>query len=100
VSTKRKPTGVPKPAGPPIGQLRLDDTLGLNAEAWLANRLTEWHGVPDAFSGATDPATRKARIRQAITSHGLEWVICGRDTTSRECVTWGKAFERVYGEKP
>lgn len=87
------------PAGLPPGQLRMDGVPHLDGETWLANRLHEWHGVPDAFDGDTTTASRKQHIREAIVRHGLEHVICGRDSATRKCLTWSDAFQRLYGEK-
>lgn len=87
------------PAGLPPGQLRLDAMNGLDGEAWLANRLTEWHGEPDAFAGVTTPESRKRAIREAIVRHGLEVVICGRDKVTRKCLTWADTYQRLYGER-
>lgn len=90
---KRPPQAVPK------GQLRLDGASPLDGEAWLANRLHEWHGVPDVFDGVSSPESRKSGIRAAIVAHGLEWVICGRDSVAKKTLTWGETFHRLYGEK-
>lgn len=85
----------------PKGQLRLDASAGMTGEAWFANRLQEWHGVPfdEIFGGDSDSAMRKRRIHEAIERHGLEWVICGRDHVERKTLTWGEAYARLYGEK-
>lgn len=90
---KAAPPGVPK------GQLRLDGAPELNGEAWLARRLHEWHGVPDVFDGDTTTESRKAAVRAAINQHGLEWVICGRDSVAKKTLTWGDTFQRLYGER-
>jgi hypothetical protein len=98
LSLPRKRSTSPAPAALKA-QLRLDGETSLIGEVWLANRLAEWHGVEDICAGTTDTELRKARIREAIERHGLKWVICGRDTESRKSITWGEAFERLYGEK-
>lgn len=90
---KAPPRAVPK------GQLRLDGAPELGAEAWMANRLREWHGVPDVFDGDTTTESRKQAIRTAIHQHGLEWVVCGRDSVARKTLTWGDTFQRLYGER-
>lgn len=87
------------PAGLPPGQLRLDGASDLNGEAWMTKRLQEWHGVPDIFGGDTTTESRKAAVRAAIVQHGLEWVLCGRDSVTRKNLTWGDTFQRLYGER-
>lgn len=90
---KQAPSSLPK------GQLGIfGTTADMNGEAWIGNRLTEWHGVPDVFGGVATPEERKQRIRAAIVAHGLEWVICARDATTRSNLTWGEVFKRKYGE--
>lgn len=62
-------------------------------EMWLARRLGDFGAV---FSGVTDPATRKARMREAITSRGLADAICGKRGGNVE--TFRAVFQRIYSE--
>jgi len=64
----------------------------LHGEHWLARRLGV-RGVLAVFAGTTDSAERKRRLRQAITSRGLDHVRCN---TRR--VTYATAFFQLYGE--
>ncbi len=71
------------------------------AEEWLARRCDDFNaragGVyAEVFSGVTDTATRKARMREAITSRGLAEAICGKRDGKVE--TFRAVFERIYGE--
>ena len=62
-------------------------------EMWLARRLGDFGAV---FSGVTDTATRKARMREAITSRGLAEAICGKRDGKVE--TFSETYCRIYGE--
>lgn len=68
------------------------------AEEWLARRCDDFNaGVyAEVFSGVTDPATRKARMREAITSRGLADAICGKRGGNVE--TFRAVFQRIYSE--
>lgn len=71
------------------------------AEEWLARRCDDFgrrvNGVYAAvFSGVTDTATRKARMREAITERGLAEAICGKRGGKVE--TFGETYQRIYGE--
>lgn len=65
----------------------------LDHEIWLAGRI-RCHGI-DVFSGVTDRAQRKERMREAILSIGSQ-VLAGRD--KGKPVTLGEAFERLFDE--
>lgn len=72
-----------------------------HAEEWLARRCDDFNarssGVYAAvFSGVTDTATRKARMREAITERGIAEAICGKRSGHVE--TFRAVFERIYGE--
>jgi len=71
------------------------------AEEWLARRCDDFNardgGVyAEVFSGVTDTATRKARMREAITSRGLAEAICGKRDGKVE--TFSETYRRIYGE--
>jgi len=71
------------------------------AEEWLARRCDDFNaragGVYAAvFSGVTDTATRKARMREAIQSRGLADAICGKRGGNVE--TFRAVFQRIYSE--
>lgn len=71
------------------------------AEEWLARRCDDFNarssGVYAAvFSGVTDTATRKARMREAITERGIAEAICGKRGGKVE--TFRAVFERIYRE--
>ena len=71
------------------------------AEEWLARRCDDFNaragGVYAAvFSGVTDIATRKARMREAIQSRGLADAICGKRGGNVE--TFRAVFQRIYSE--
>mgnify|MGYP001261915770 CR=1 FL=1 len=71
------------------------------AEEWLARRCDDFgrrvNGVYAAvFSGVTDTATRKARMREALTERGIAEAICGKRSGHVE--TFRAVFERIYGE--
>ena len=72
-----------------------------HAEEWLARRCDDFNarssGVYAAvFSGVTDTATRKARMREAITGRGIAEAICGKRAGRVE--TFSATFQRIYGE--
>lgn len=69
--------------------------IKLSDEAWLARRMRE-HGGGDIFQGTTDTVIRKDRLRSAIKDGGLSAVVVGAN--DHKPVTWGAAFERLYGE--
>lgn len=82
-------------SSPPNARGQLDV---LAAEQWLAKRLTR-HGVlVDPFTGVTDTAIRKQRIRDAIAKFDVAQVICGRNQAGKP-MTYAQAFEKLYGEK-
>lgn len=87
---KRQVSTIPKATGQSELELQMD------GELWLSRRLI-LHGV-DLHAGTTDTNLRKDRAREAIKSHGLECVICGRGPDSKPN-TYAQAFERLYGEK-
>lgn len=62
-------------------------------EMWLARRLGDFGHV---FSGVTDTATRKARMREAIIERGIAEAICGKRAGRVE--TFSATFQRIYGE--
>lgn len=62
-------------------------------EMWLARRLGDFGAV---FSGVTDIATRKARMREAITDRHLADAICGKRDGKVE--TFSETYRRIYGE--
>ena len=71
------------------------------AEEWLARRCDDFNacaaGVYAAvFSGVTDIATRKARMREAILERGLADAICGKRGGNVE--TFRAVFQRIYSE--
>lgn len=71
------------------------------AEEWLARRCDDFgrrvNGVYAAvFSGVTDTATRKARMREAITDRHLADAICGKRGGNVE--TFRAVFQRIYSE--
>lgn len=71
------------------------------AEEWLARRCDDFgrrvNGVYAAvFSGVTDTATRKARMREAIRERGIADAICGKRGEKVE--TFRAVYQRVYGE--
>lgn len=72
-----------------------------HAEEWLARRCDDFNarvaGVyAEVFSGVTDTATRRARMREAIQSRGLAEAICGKRDGKIE--TFRAVFTRIYGE--
>lgn len=67
----------------------------LDHELYLAKRLGD-HGA-GVFTGLTDPAIRRERIRAAILEHGLELVILGRGKDKKP-ESYAQVFERLYGE--
>lgn len=64
------------------------------SEAWLGNRLG-LTGPLALFDGLTDSRSRRERIRAAILERGVDKV-CG--TRGGTPITYGEAFERLYGE--
>lgn len=72
----------------------------MRQEAWLANRLGRKGVLLDLFAGTTNEAERKRRLRAAINSRELAEVIAAIDRSSGKAkpVTYGQAFERLYGE--
>lgn len=68
--------------------------INLGTESWLAMRLGQ-HGA-GVFTGLTDPAIRRERVRAAITDNGLQCVIVGANDRKPE--NYSQAFERIYGE--
>lgn len=63
-------------------------------EMWLARRLGDFGHI---FSGVTDPALRKRRIREAIREGALEQGICGRGKGGQP-ETFSEVYQRLYGE--
>lgn len=77
-----------------------DDAKPLLGEIWMLERLTEHcRAMRNAFTGITDATLRKQRLRQAISVHGLDLAVCGRDPSSKKPQTFAEAFQRLYGEK-
>lgn len=66
-----------------------------DAEAYFAKRLAD-HGKR-VFEGTTDPALRKARIRQAIIDSAMDCTIIGKNAAGKP-ETYQQAFERHFGE--
>lgn len=54
------------------------------------------HRGPDVFDGTTDTNTRKQRMRDAIVTCGLAYVVIG--AKDKKPVNWRMAFESLYGE--
>lgn len=70
----------------------------MEGEAWLARRLGT-HGVLGVFNGLTDSTERKRRMREAIKERGLQEVRITEPGEERpRTITYGAAFERLYGE--
>lgn len=63
----------------------------LDDELWLADRLNA-----DIFEGVTDYDTRKMRMRVAIKGKNLETSVVGK--RRGHDITYGQAFERLWGE--
>lgn len=63
-------------------------------ELWFVGRLRDH--LAQIFTGDTDPATRRERLRRAIVNAELESVILGKHAGKSE--TYANAFERLYGE--
>ena len=66
-----------------------------DAEAFIVRRLAD-HGR-QVFTGVTDPAIRRERIRQAILDGKLEAAIIGKNAAGK-AETYSQLFERLYGE--
>lgn len=82
--------------GETVGQAGKSNRVpDLRAELWLERRLSQ-HGVR-LHEGLSDVASRKAKARHAIQTHGLAMIIAGRgkDGVPRD---YRAAFERIYGE--
>lgn len=71
------------------------DFTHFDAESFIVRRLKD-HGR-EVFTGVSDPATRRERIRAAILEGGLEYAILGRNLAGKP-ETYAAAFERLYGE--
>lgn len=67
----------------------------LDAELWFVGRLRDH--LAQIFTGDTDPATRRERLRRAIVNAELESVILGKNAAGKS-ETYADAFERLYGE--
>lgn len=67
----------------------------LDAELWLVGRLRDH--IAQIFTGDTDPAVRKERIRRAIVNAELQSVILGKNAAGKT-ENYTEAFERLYGE--
>jgi hypothetical protein len=70
------------------------DFKHLDGEIFLAKRLRD-HGA--IFEGTTEPGERIERIRNAISTAGLDQTICGR-APNRRPETYAQFFERLFGE--
>lgn len=70
--------------------------INMMDEAWLAKRMLDHRG-PDVFDGTTDTNTRKQRMREAINSCGLAYVVIG--AKDGKPVNWRLAFKSLYGEE-
>lgn len=75
--------------------LQLDAYDHLTGEEWMAKRFGEL-GYEIVFGGL-DPSQRKQRIREHITTNGLESVIANSE--GKKPLTFAQAFERLYGER-
>ena len=53
---------------------------------------------PGLFSGVTDQAERRERVRRAILDGCMAEAVAGK-RKGQPCETWADLFERVYGVK-
>jgi hypothetical protein len=66
-----------------------------DAEVYLTRRLGE-HGAK-IFEGDTTPQARRERFRSAIVTHGLDYVIVGRNAQGKP-ETYAALFERLFND--
>lgn len=67
-----------------------------DTEHAFAERVTK--AICAVFTGTTDEATRKERIRRAILAADLGPNVHGRNAKTGKSETYAETFERVYGE--
>lgn len=67
----------------------------LDAELWLLGRL-QLH-IVQVFTGTTDPAIRRERVRRAIILGELNEIVLGKRAGGGS-ETYVQAFARLYGE--